>query len=260
MEYDYIKLGDCLKLMPELPDSSIDMVLCDLPYGVLNQSNSATAWDCPIDPAELWTQYKRVIKDNGVIVLFGQGAFTAKIMMSNLSMWRYNLIWDKSRATGFLNAKRQPLRCHEDIMVFYKNGQSTYNPQMQKCSLHQRNHSRGRQQGNQTNRCYGDFGKAKDFISDEKYPRSIITVPVEHKHGRFYHPTQKPVNLLGYLIMTYTNVGDIVLDNCIGSGSTAVAAIRTNRHFIGYELTEEYYNIALERIMTEKSKTSLFDI
>jgi len=258
MERDYIKQGDCLQLMKELPDASIDMVLCDLPYGVLNRSNKSAGWDCPINLALLWEQYDRIIKRNGAIVLFGQGMFTAKVMQSRPDWWRYNLVWDKVRISGFLNAKRQPLRCHEDIMVFC-DGQPTYNPQMQRCGFHQRNHSRGKSPKQQTNRCYGQFNNAKDIISNEKYPRSIIEVPCEHENGHFYHPTQKPVNLLGWLIKTYSNEGDTILDNCIGSGSTAIAAIRTRRHYIGYELTEEYYRVAQERVRMETLEGSLFN-
>ncbi len=252
---DYIKQGDCLQLMDELPERSIDMVLCDLPYGVLNRNNKDALWDIPINLESLWKQYTRVIKKNGAIILFAQGMFTAKLMQSNPKWWRYNLIWNKERISGFLNAKRQPLRCHEDIVVFCE-GQPTYNPQMQNCLPHQRNHSRGKLLGTQTNRCYGKFGKAEDCISNEKYPRSIINIP--HEHVSFLHPTQKPINLLGWLIKTYSNEGDIILDNCIGSGSSAIAAIRTNRHFIGYELTDKYFSIAQERIKNELLQPRLF--
>ena len=164
-------------------------------------------------------------------------------------------MWDKVRATGFLNAKKMMLRRHEDICVFYGN-QPTYNPQMEKCLPHQRNHSRGKQEGEQTNRCYGSFGKAEDNITDEKYPRSIICVP--NKVQGNIHPTQKPVDLLRYLVLTYTNPGQVVLDNCSGSGTTAIACIREHRHFIGFELNKEYYDKAVQRIERERQQLTLF--
>lgn len=251
--------GDCLIEMQNIPDKSVDCILCDLPYGQLNKSNKHAAWDVVIPFEALWEQYKRIIKDNGAIVLFAQGMFTAQLMTSNPKMWRYNLIWQKGgRCSGFLNAKRQPLREHEDICVFYKK-QPTYNPQMVKCLPHQRNHSRGKMEKEQTNRCYGKFGKAVDIITNLKYPKSILNFKRPHPQ---IHPTEKPVALLEYLINTYTNDGDTVLDNCMGSGSTGVAAVNTNRKFIGIELDENYYNIAKQRIdeaIKKKSEKTLFD-
>ena len=245
--------------MQNIPDKSVDCILCDLPYGQLNKSNKHAAWDVVIPFEALWEQYKRIIKDNGAIVLFAQGMFTAQLMTSNPKMWRYNLIWQKGgRYSGFLNAKRQPLREHEDICVFYKK-QPTYNPQMVKCLPHQRNHSRGKMEKEQTNRCYGKFGKAVDIITNLKYPKSILNFKRPHPQ---IHPTEKPVALLEYLINTYTNDGDTVLDNCMGSGSTGVAAVNTNRKFIGIELDENYYNIAKQRIdeaIKKKSEKTLFD-
>lgn len=237
--------GDCLVEMQNIADKSVDMILCDLPYGVLNKGNKSAQWDRLIPFEPLWEQYCGVIKDNGAIVLFAQGMFTAQLMMSNPKMWRYNLVWRKGgRCSGFLNAKRQPLREHEDILVFYK-AQPTYNPQMTKCSPHQRNHSRGKGDHKQTNRCYGSFNEAADIISDEKYPRSILEFQRPHPQ---IHPTEKPVSLLEYLIKTYTNEGETVLDNTMGSGSTGVACVNTGRNFIGIELNDEYFNTASERI------------
>lgn len=251
--------GDCLDLMKDIPDKSVDAIICDLPYGVLNRGNKNAKWDKMLPLDKLWVQYCRLIKDNGAIVLFAQGMFTAQLMRSNPKMWRYNLIWQKGgRCSGFLNAKRQPLREHEDICVFYKK-QPTYNPQMVKCLPHQRNHSRGKMEKEQTNRCYGKFGKAVDIITNLKYPKSILNFKRPHPQ---IHPTEKPVALLEYLIKTYTNDGDTVLDNCMGSGSTGVAAVNTIRKFIGIELDENYFNIAKQRIdeaIKKKSeKTSLF--
>ena len=183
--------------------------------------------------------------------------FTAKMMLSNTKLWRYNLIWDKVAKNGFLNSKRMPLRQHEDICVFYKQ-LPTYNPQMVKCEPNKRNHKKCNGKHQQKNSCYGAFVEVPTIVSDEKYPTSIITIPKEHKNGQFFHPTQKPVELIRYLIRTYTNEGDLVLDNCIGSGSTAIAAIKEKRHFIGMELNKEYYDISCKRVKNELSNPTLF--
>lgn len=243
---------DCLIGMNRIADVSIDMILCDLPYGVLNKSNQSAKWDCELPLDKLWKQFLRIIKPNGAIVLFGQGMFTAKVMMSQPKLWRYNLIWDKVGKSGFLNANRMPLRQHEDIMVFYQN-LPTYNPQMAKCPPHKRNHSKGNMLKPQTNRCYGRIVETPTIISDEKFPTSIISIPKEHKVGSFYHPTQKSVVLLEYLIRTYTNEGELVLDNCMGSGSTAIACMNTKRNFIGFEIDKEFYDIAVKRINENKN-------
>ena len=255
MEIDRIYQGDCLELIKQLPDKSIDCIICDPPYEVLNKNNKDAQWDRIIPFDELWQQYERVAKDNAAIILFAQGMFTARLMMSNPKLWRYNLIWQKGgRCSGFLNAKKMPLREHEDIVIFYRK-QPTYNPQMTKCLPHERNHSRGRQQGEQTNRCYGEFGRAENIITDLKYPKSILNFNRPHPQ---IHPTQKPVALIQYLIKTYSNENDLILDNCIGSGTTAVAAIKEKRHFIGMELNKEYYDIACKRVKETKMYQSLF--
>lgn len=248
--------GDCLAVMRDIADKSCDMICADLPYQMLNKNNPSAAWDRMIPFEPLWEQYLRIIKDDGAIVLFGSGMFTAQLMMSQPKLWRYNLIWDKCRATGFLNAKRMPLRYHEDICVFYKK-LPTYNPQMRHCEPHRRNHSRGKQEG-QTNRCYGKFGKAEDIITDYKYPRSIIAIPKAHKKEEWYHPVEKPVELLRYLIRTYTNEGELVLDSCAGSGSTCVAAVLESRRYIGIELAKEYYDVAVKRVRAVAGLPSLF--
>ena len=256
MEIDKIYLGDCLDVMKAIHDNSIDCIICDLPYEVLNKNNVNVQWDRIIPFELLWGQYERVTKDNAAIILFAQGMFTARLMMSNSKLWRYNLIWQKGgRCSGFLNAKKMPLREHEDIVVFYRK-QPTYNPQMTKCQPCERNHSRGRQEKEHTNRCYGNFGKVEDIITDLKYPKSILNFKRPHPQ---VHPTQKPVELIRYLIRTYTNEGDLVLDNCIGSGTTAIAAIKENRHFIGIELNKEYYDIACERVRKEQQYPTLFN-
>ena len=238
--------GDCLVEMKSIPDKSIDMILCDLPYGVLNKGNVNAKWDSVIPFDQLWKQYERIIKDNGAILLFGQGMFSAELMLSNNKLWRYNLIWDKVAKTGFLNANRMPLRQHEDILVFYKK-LCTYNPQMEKCEPHKRNHGKGKNEA-PANSCYGKFVSTPTIISDEKFPTSIISISKPHKNTDYYHPTQKPVALLEYLIKTYTNDGETVLDNTFGSCSTGIACLNTNRKFIGIEMDNNYFSIGVERI------------
>lgn len=231
--------------MDNLPDQSVDMILCDLPYGCLNKSNPGAKWDCVIPFDQLWKQYERIAKDTSAILLFGNGMFTAKLMMSNPRLWKYNWTWKKgNRPTGFLNAKKQPLRITEDICVFYKK-QPVYHPQF---TTGQMCHTRGKQTlvEQVNNNCYGIFDRTPTVLTNEKYPLNLIDVAKEHPQK--YHPTQKPVALLEYLIRTYTNEGQIVLDNCMGSGSTGVACMRTNRNFVGMELDENYYNTAKKRI------------
>jgi len=243
--------GDCLIEMQNIPDKSIDAIICDLPYGVLNKGNSSAKWDSVIPFDKLWSSYERIIKDNGIIFLFGQGMFTADLLISNKKLWRYNLVWDKVAKTGFLNSKRMQLRQHEDICIFYKS-LPTYNPQMVKCEPHKRNHSKGNMLNPQKNSCYGSFVETPTIVSDEKFPTSIISIPKEHETGKFHHPTQKPVLLLEYLIKTYTNEGDTVLDNTMGSGTTGVACKNLNRSFIGIEMDDKYFEIAKERINNTK--------
>ena len=203
---DQIILGDCLDIMPSIPDKSIDAIICDPPYAVLNKSNASAKWDNIIPFEPMWAQLERIIKDNGAIVLFGQGLFTAKLILSNSKHYRYSLVWDKKLKSGFLNAKRAPLRQHEDICVFYRK-QPIYNPQMVKCEPHRRNHSKGNMEKPTQNRCYGSFVETPTIISDEKYPTSIVSIAKEHITGKSYHPTQKPVGLMSWLIRTYTDVG-----------------------------------------------------
>lgn len=261
IELNKIYNEDCLEGMKRIPDGSVDCVICDLPYGVLNKNNANVQWDRIIPFEPLWEQYNRIIKDNGAIILFAQGMFTAQLIMSNPKMWRYNLVWDKVLKTGFLNANRMPLRQHEDICVFYKK-LPTYNQQMEKCKPRQKNHRRHKKNGESsytlTNRCYGKFNDVPDMITDEKFPTSIIREPKQHIKGKSYHPTEKPVGLLRYLIRTYTNENDVVLDNTMGSGSTAIACIREKRNFIGFELNKEYYDKACKRIKLEQAQLTLF--
>ena len=248
---------DCLEGMKQIPDGSIDAVICDLPYGVLNGESEGGSWDTIIPFEPLWAEYRRVCKPTAAIVLFAQGMFTADLMHSNPKMWRYNLIWKKGdRASGFLNASRMPLRNHEDIVVFYDK-LPTYNPQMRTGFP---NHTRGHGGGKLKNGCYGKFDPwaRSEVITTEKFPLSIIDIAKEHDVNKQFHPTQKPVDLLRYLVLTYTNEGDTVLDNCMGSGTTAIACIKERRHFIGFELSKEYFDKAVRRIKAEQAQLTLF--
>jgi len=231
--------GDCLDILPDLPDHSIDMILCDLPYGTTQNK-----WDSVIDLNKLWHEYKRIIKKNGAIVLTSQGLFTAKLIMSNEEWFKYKIVWIKSKSTNFLNAKIQPLRKHEDICVFYRQ-QPTYNPQM----IEGESYDKGIRKDQYTG-SYGDF-KPRHVKSDGgRYPNDVVcfeeqTVPdfiyckTAESEGVVYHPTQKPVELGRYLIRTYTNEGDVVLDNACGSGSFLVSAMLEGRKFIGIEKNED---------------------
>lgn len=242
MELNKIYNEDCLEGMQNICDNSVDMILCDLPYGVTNNKK-----DIVIPFEKLWAQYERIIKNNGAIVLFAQGTFYVDLVSSNRKLYKYDLIWDKKLTSGFLNAKRQPLRSHEQIAVFYKK-QPTYNPQFTEGKpLHSKGVSYLNKEFKNNN--YGDFGQLEDIRkgSTEKYPKSILIFQKPHPSASI-HPTQKPVDLFEYLIRTYTNEGELVLDNCMGSGTTAIACIKTNRNFIGFELDKEYYDISLKRI------------
>ena len=240
--------GDCLELMKDIPDQSVDMILCDLPYGITARNK----WDTIIPFEPLWEQYNRVIKDNGAIVLFGSGMFTASLMKSNEKMWRYNLIWHKTTPTGFLNANKMPLRAHENIVVFYKS-MPIYNPQ--KTTGHKRKVSTAKHKRNcKVTEDYGAH-RLTTYDSTERFPTSVLTFPTD-KQKAALHPTQKPVALCEWLIKTYTDPGMIVLDNCMGSGSTGVACLNTKRNFIGIELDDKYFEIAKERIKEVESKAT----
>lgn len=233
--------GDCLELMSDISDKSIDMILCDLPYAVTARQK----WDVIIPFEPLWEHYNRIIKDNGAIVLFGAEPFRTKLIYSNMDQFRYDLIWEKNKTTGFLNAKKQPLRKHESILVFYKTP-PTYNPQ--KTYGHSPVNSYQHKDG-ETSLVYGKTKKHSGGGSTERYPTSILSFPVVNNDDPAKkHSAQKPVALLEYLIKTYTNEGELVLDNCVGSGSTLVAAKNLNRQFIGIEKDEEFYNICVERL------------
>lgn len=240
--------GDCLVKMKDIEAKSIDMILCDLPYGETNNPK-----DIVIDFDTLWQQYNRIIKDNGCIALFAQGDFYIDLVCSNRNMFRYDLVWDKGLVTGFLNANRMPLRKHEQIAIFYKS-LPTYNPQFTKG---QPLHSRGQayKSKNMVNHNYNEYQIIDDYRkgSTDKYPTSILSFTKSHPMVA-NHATEKPVSLLEYLINTYTNEGDTVLDNCMGSGSTGVACINTKRNFVGIELDKEIYNNAENRLLNENLK------
>lgn len=223
--------GDCLECMKEIPDESVDMVLCDLPYGMTQNQ-----WDCYIPLDRLWEQYNRIIKPNGAIVLTSNGVFTAKLIMSQEKLYKYKWIWEKSKSTNFLNAKKQPLRKHEDVCVFYKK-QPSYHPQMTVGEPYDKGVRKNQLCGN-----YGDFGPVHVSSEGERYPTDIIYVKTAESEGTVLHPTQKPIELGRYLVRTYTNAGDVVLDNTFGSGSFLVAALMEGRNFIGIEKNE---NVAL---------------
>lgn len=247
---DTIIHGDCLEVMPRIPAKSIDLVLCDLPYGVLNRRNKEAAWDCPLPLPQLWAEYERVAKDNAAIVLFAQGMFSASLMMSNPKLWRYNLIWKKGDGvSGFLNANRMPMRNHEDILVFYKK-LPVYHPQMIRDG---KQHHRGGNNGRSGT--YGNFRRNADLVTDSVFPRSVLDFPKRY-NSKSLHPTEKPVALCEWLIRTYTDEGATVLDNTCGSGTTCVAARNTNRHYIGIEKEERYYETARRRV--QEAGQSLF--
>jgi len=239
IELNKIYNEDCVskehnKGMNRVPDNSVDMVLCDLPYGTTRNK-----WDSIIDLGKLWEQYNRVIKDNGVVILTAQTPFDKVLGTSNIKNLKYEWIWVKNIATGHLNAKKMPMKEHENILVFYKKS-PTYNPQMTDGDPY----INKRKPKNDSGTNYGEV-KRTDTINDGKrYPKSVLYF--DREIG--LHPTQKPVPLFEYLIKTYTNEGDIVLDNCLGSGTTAVAAKNLNRNYIGFELEKDYYDKAIERI------------
>ena len=241
---DTLKLGDCLKLMKEIPDKSIDMILCDLPYG-----STKCSWDIIIPFEELWKHYNRIVKDNGAIVLFGQEPFSSMLRLSNLKYYRYDIYWEKERLTNINQVKRRVGKTVETISVFYKN-QCTYNPQMIKYE--------GKPRSNKVKN--GKLGVLTDQQEKKvieyndnglRYPTQVWKFQRDCLKSNL-HPTQKPIALMEHLIKTFSNENDLVLDNCMGSGSTGVACVNTNRRFIGIELEEEYFNIAKDRILNSK--------
>ncbi|MEK7143004.1 MAG: site-specific DNA-methyltransferase [Patescibacteria group bacterium] len=250
--------------MKNIPPKSIDMILCDLPYGTTQNQ-----WDSIIPLNKLWKHYERVIKDKGVIALTAQGHFAAKVTLSNPKLFKYKIIWVKSKPTNFLNAKKQPLRKHEDILIFYKE-QPLYNPQMSIGEPYNKGFRKDQLTGS-----YGDFKTVEVKSNGERYPTDVIYFKTAESEGQVYHPTQKPVGLGRYLIKTFSRPGNIILDNACGSGSFLVASVLEGRKFVGIEKNQEVYlfknkkidyieicrqriKIAREQFNIEKRKLNLF--
>lgn len=251
-QYEVLQ-GDCLELMKEIPDKSVSLILSDLPYGLTNHKD-----DVRIPFGPLWEQFKRVRKDNAATLLFGQGLFFADLVNSNRKEYKYDIVWDKGLSTGFLNAKRMPLRRHEQIAVFYGK-QPVYHPQFHEGKPL---HGRGTAYltADMVNRNYGSFKATEDVRkgSTQKYPTSIVSFQKPHP-SIAKHRTEKPVALLEYLIRTYTDERDVVLDCCMGAGSTGIACMKSNRRFIGIELDKTYFDIGKERI-SEAWKENVWDV
>ena len=242
--------GDCLKLMPSIPDKSIDMILCDLPYGT-----TACKWDAVIPFKELWEQYERIIKPNKAIVLTASQPFTSALVMSNPKMFKYEWIWQKTRFSGNLNATRMPLKAHESVLIF-ANTKAPYYPIKTEAPEHLID--KRKNVNPSIVKDGGAYNGSKGFVNIRKkddgtrYPTTIQIF--KNPNNNSLHPTQKPVELVEYLIRTYTNEGDIVLDNCSGSGTTAIAAINTNRNYICMEKDHKYYDLSIKRVEDHKYK------
>ena len=265
-ESSYLLLrGDCLELMNQIESESIDLILCDLPYGTTDRSGKKGSrifkWDSPLDLDDLWNHYKRILKKKGTIVLTADQPFTSQLIMSNIEWFKYEWIWDKKRTTGFLTANYRPMKSTEDVVVFSPAGAAaaslnsergcmTYNPQGLIEKRVQKKNRKGR-----LGKVLGveEFiGKNNKLLTEEPYEQKYTNYPAEILEFGYdkdtLHPTQKPVALMEYLIRTYSNEGERVLDNCMGSGTTGIAAVNTNRIFTGMELNEEYFNVSKERI------------
>lgn len=239
----WLMQGDCLERMKEIKSGSVDMVLADPPYGT-----TACKWDSIIPPEPMWEQLKRIIKSNGAIVMTASQPFTSVISCSNLPMLKESLVWEKTTATGHLNAKSKFMRAHEDILVFYSKP-PTYNPQM--THGHERKVSLRVDRAEKLSDCYGNQKGETSYDSTSRYPRSVIKTSTDKQKSKL-HPTQKPVSLMEYLIKTYTNEGETVLDFTMGSGTTGLAAVNIGRKFIGIELDKGYFEIAKNRITSIK--------
>jgi len=249
IELNRIYNEDCLEGMKRIPDKSIDMILCDLPYGT-----TACKWDTVIPFEPLWEQYERIIKDNRAIVLTASQPFTSFLITSNIKMFKYCWVWDKKKGGNIFNAKYQPMKVHEDVCVFSK-GSALYNPQMVEREKPKRSKNYG------TGEAFGGNRTPEETVRTytHTYPKSILEFSNAVQKGKV-HPTQKPVELFEYLIKTYTNEGETVLDNCIGSGTTAIACINTNRNYIGFEIDPDYYEAALERIRIHMQQQTIFEL
>lgn len=240
--------GDCLELLAEVPDGSVQLVLCDLPYGT-----TQNRWDSVIPLDRLWDHWRRVLRPDGAVVLTGSGPFTARLILSNEQDYRYKWVWEKSKPTNFLNAKRQPLRAHEDICVFYRE-QPPYTPQMTAGEAYDKGVRKDQLTGS-----YGVFNQVRVRSDGARYPRDVIRFKTAESEGPVWHPTQKPVALGRYLVRTYTRPGDLVLDNAFGAGSFLVAALAEGRNFLGIEL-DEGTTFFKDRPTFNGEALSLFDI
>lgn len=245
-----LQKGDCLELMKDIPDASIDFICCDLPYGTTN-----IKWDTPLDLEKMWAEYERIIKPKGMICLFGSQPFTSTLICSKIEWFKYELIWNKNKCGSPGLAKYRPMKVHENILIFAKKSGGIYNPQMEVGEpYHRKSKKPEGYVGRKNEHGYG-FKPKKEFTNTgTRYPKSILNISRNFSAQQQIHPTQKPVPLMEWLIETYSNKGDVVLDNCMGSGSTGVAAINLGRKFIGMEIEEEYMDIAQKRLEEASKK------
>lgn len=241
--------ADCIDFMPNIPDKSVDLIICDLPYGTTQNE-----WDTIIPFDKFWEGVERIIKDNGAILLFAQAPFDKVLACSNLKLFRYEWIWEKTQATGFLNAEKMPMKAHENILVFYKK-LPTYNPI--KTKGHKKESKAESKAKCKMSTTYGKQLHVKDYCSTERYPRSVLKFPTDKQFEQL-HPTQKPVALNEYLMKTYSNEGDIVADLCSGSGTVAVGAIRTKRKFICVEKNKNFFEVSQIRVKKYMGEVGLF--
>jgi site-specific DNA-methyltransferase (adenine-specific) len=236
--------GDCLKLMSTLPEDSVDLICCDPPYGT-----TSIQWDNIIDFGAMWEQYERVLKPRGVVVLFGSQPFSAQLIVSKINWFRYELVWNKNKCGSPGLAKKRPMKTHENIMVFYKEAGGTYNPQMEKGEPYKRQSKNPEGYvGRKNDHGYGMKPRTEFENTGTRYPKSILNISRDFSAQQQVHPTQKPVPLMEWLVRTYSNEGEVVMDNCMGSGSTGVAAVNEGRSFIGMEMDESYFELAKSRI------------
>ena len=240
--------GECLEQMKLIPSGSIDAIITDPPYGT-----TQCKWDSVIPFKPMWEQLSRIIKPNGAILLFGSEPFSSALRMSNIKNYKYDWVWEKSKATNFLNAKKQPLRAKENILVFYKK-QPTYNPQMTKG----KSYNKGIRKKQTKDDVYGSFNQTEVKSEGNRYPRDVLYFKTAETEGKTFHKTQKPVKLMEYLIKTYTNENETVLDFTMGSGTTGVACKNLGRDFIGIEMDDKYFDIAKKRIEKHTTQERLF--
>ena len=239
----WLMKGDCLERMKEIPDGSVDLILTDLPYGTTRNK-----WDSVIPIEQLWEEWNRICKRSAAVVLFGMQPFSSVLVTSNINNFKYDWIWRKPKGTGHLNAKKQPMRDKEDILVFYRE-QCTYNPQMTVGEPYKNKAGKNHSGNNSMTECYGDYTNFRYDNDGKRYPKQVIEFGVVERGT--LHPTQKPVALMEYLIKTYTNENEFVLDCTMGAGTTGVACMNTNRKFIGIEKDDKYFDISVKRIRGE---------